>query len=113
MAEGTIVISILYPRDATSTFDMDYYLATHMPLAQKAWSEHGLLTWTVVEIPSPDAPYSVQSIVTWKASGDNGMAGVMAGMASDLGKELTADVANFSNRTPQVLIGPVKASGKV
>ncbi len=111
---GTITMSVLYPRDEGATFDMDYYLATHMKLAEKAWQPHGMKSWNVIEVPpSPDALYSVHSFITWEARGKDGMEGLMAGVSSDLGKELTADVVNFSNRTPKVIIGPVKASGTV
>lgn len=117
MAKGTVTISVLYPRDDTSTFDMDYYLSTHMRMAEKAWSPHGMLSWSVIEIPSPPggakAPFSVHSLVTWEAKGENGMDGVMAGMTCEAGKELAADVSNFSNRVPEVVMGTVKASGSV
>ena len=114
--KGTITISVLYPRDESSTFDLDYYVATHLPMAEKAWKPHGLLAWNVIEIPNPPggkSPYSTQAFVTWEAKGENGMEGVMAGLTCDAGKELSADVANFSNRKPEVLIGQVRGSGSV
>ena len=114
--KGTITISVLYPRDDSSTFDMDYYLGTHLPMAEKAWAPHGMIAWNVIEIPNPPggkAPYSVHSFVTWQAKGENGLEGVMAGMTSDAGKELAADVPNFSNRTPEVIMGPVRGSSTV
>ena len=110
---GTVTISVLYPRDETSTFDMSYYLSTHIPMAERAWSPHGMLTWSVVEIPDPKAKFNVHCLISWTAKGETGMDGVMAGRTSEAGKELVADVPNFSNRKPEVIIGSVKASGKV
>lgn len=40
-------VSVLYPRKAK--FDMDYYLATHMPLVTKHWTQHGLKKYTVTQ----------------------------------------------------------------
>lgn len=40
-------VSVLYPRKAT--FDMKYYLATHMPLVKKHWAQHGLTKYTVTQ----------------------------------------------------------------
>ncbi|KIV96960.1 hypothetical protein PV10_00770 [Exophiala mesophila] len=110
---GTIALHVLYPRDETSTFNLEYYLSTHMALAEKAWKEHGLLTYNVIEAPDPKSPYSIATFLTWEARGESGMDGVMAGFASELGKALAEDVPNFSNRTPAVVVGPVKASNSV
>lgn len=116
MGKDIITVTVLYPRDETSTFDMKYYLATHMPLAEKAWVPHGLLSWSVTEIPAvPGADgklpaYSVQTFTTWEAKGESGMDGVGAGMASEDGQALAADVPNFSNRMPSVLAGKLAKS---
>ena len=40
-------ISVLYPRAAT--FNMEYYLATHMPLVKKSWAQYGLKKYTVTQ----------------------------------------------------------------
>ncbi len=32
-------ITILYPKTATSTFDLDYYLNTHIPMSQAAFGD--------------------------------------------------------------------------
>lgn len=64
----TYSASVLYPKTASSTFDMSYYLQTHMPLVQKCWGSMGLKDWQIVEFaPGPDGsqPYSVQAILTW------------------------------------------------
>lgn len=110
---GTVTLNVLYPRDETSTFDLKYYLSTHMDLAEKAWKEHGLLTYSVIESPDPKSPYSVISLLTWEARGENGMDGINAGFATEASKALAEDVPNFSNRSPTVVVGLVKASGTV
>ena len=40
----------MYPKTETSTFDMDYYMKTHMPLVQEKWGSHGLKNWTVAKL---------------------------------------------------------------
>jgi hypothetical protein len=39
--------TILYPRKAN--FNMEYYLASHMPLAWKHWTPYGLKKYTVTQ----------------------------------------------------------------
>ncbi|KAF2442188.1 ethyl tert-butyl ether degradation EthD [Karstenula rhodostoma CBS 690.94] len=54
-------ISVLYPRKAT--FDLDYYLATHMPLAAKHWTPYGLRKYTVTQYDDPESPYSIGAVL--------------------------------------------------
>lgn len=115
LENGTIAVSVLYPGDEGSTFDMDYYVATHMPMAERAWSPHGMLSFSVIDAPGPPGGtlYRVHSLIIFKATGADGMEGLNAAMTSDAGKELTADVANFTNRAPQVVVGKVIAGNKL
>jgi hypothetical protein len=112
--QGTVAVTVLYPRDETSTFDPEYYLSTHFPMAEKAWKPHGLLSWVVTETSNPPAgkptPYSIQTLVTWEARGESGLYGVYAGLGCSQGQELLHDVPNFGNRMPEILIGTVKGS---
>ena len=41
MSKGAEV-NVLYPAKEGAKFDLDYYLATHMPLVSKHWSGLGL-----------------------------------------------------------------------
>lgn len=89
----------MYPRtDDDSTFDMDYYTSTHMPMladafgdACKAWGASAVATgpwqaigWVTVE--SQDAFNA--------AMGEHGAA-------------IKADVANYTNVSPEMVIGEV------
>jgi hypothetical protein len=42
MSSNGAAVSILYPRTANSTFELDYYLSKHMPLVAKFWTKYGL-----------------------------------------------------------------------
>ena len=61
--------TVLYANEEGSTFDMDYYLSTHMLLCGKIWGLHGLQSWQVIQFTThPDGskpPYKVQAILCW------------------------------------------------
>lgn len=48
------VIYVNYPVQEGITFDMDYYLNTHMQLVQQHWGPHGLQKWSVVKFEEGD-----------------------------------------------------------
>lgn len=101
----TAQVTVLYPRKDGAKFDMDYYLATHMPLVSKHWTKYGLKSYSVTQL-SPDAPYSVQAAMEWENIG----AFQKAGQGPEA-KEIFADVANFSSETPILCAGEVVGSG--
>ncbi len=37
-----IVVMVMYPENEGATFDMDYYLSTHMKLVGDKWGDMGL-----------------------------------------------------------------------
>ncbi|MCJ1455298.1 hypothetical protein MMC28_005652 [Mycoblastus sanguinarius] len=61
MSNKEVTVILLYPKQSDSTFDMAYYLASHMPLVQERWSSLGLHDWTVLHFEVDDAPYRVQT----------------------------------------------------
>lgn len=91
-----LVITILYPRTDDSTFDMDYYTSTHMPLfadvigdACQGWGaaaiargKYAAMGWVMVT--SQDA--------------------FNAAMGAR-GAEVMGDVPNYTNVQPELLIG--------
>lgn len=91
--------SVVYPNNETSTFDMDYYLKTHMPLVMESWKEHGLLGYTVKQFePGLDgaAPkFSVQCDLAWESKKC-----VEEALKLPVTKEVFDDVPKFSNETP-------------
>lgn len=103
----TFHVNVLYPNDEGATFDMDYYLKTHMPLVKKHWSQFGLKGYTVTQAgPLPDgskAQYSVLATLIWDKQDDVGTA---MGDQKTTG-EIMGDIPNFSNKQPIFVSGDV------
>jgi uncharacterized protein (TIGR02118 family) len=105
----TFHLSVLYPNAEGATFDVDYYLNTHIPKAVQNWKDNGLVSYEVVQFaPGPDGskpPYIVGCHVTWK----DAEAFQKAAAAST--KEVTDDVVNFTNQKATIIAGGVIGSG--
>jgi uncharacterized protein (TIGR02118 family) len=96
--------TVLYPSTPSLSFDMDYYLATHMPLCAQLWGPHGLLSWQVIRFEKhpdgSDPPYAVQAILHWdkaeslKVVTDKSVSG-----------PIFEDVQKFSSETPVFRVG--------
>jgi uncharacterized protein (TIGR02118 family) len=96
----------MYPRKDGATFNMDYYLSTHMPLVAKHWKKYGLKSYAVTQL-SPDAPYSVSAVMEWEKSSE----AFGKALKDDGTKEIMGDVANFSSEAPVLIAGDVVGRG--
>jgi uncharacterized protein (TIGR02118 family) len=96
---------VLYPRTNNSTFNLDYYLSTHMPHAAKAWKKYGLKGWIVTQL-SEDAPYSIHLLMEW-----NNKVGFENALHDPSTPEIMADVENFSSEKPIMIQGNVVGHG--
>jgi uncharacterized protein (TIGR02118 family) len=100
------VSTVLYPKEVSKTFKMDYYLSTHMPMVLSKLGQYGLESWSIVQFgPTPDGsepPYCVQATLNWK---DHESA--TTAFPSQEMKEILDDVPNFSNKGPLFLGGNV------
>jgi len=98
--------TVLYPATPDATFDLKYYISTHMPLAAEKWGSYGLKDWKVVEYqagPDGSKPYSVAAIVTFESAD-----GLKNALASEGTKAVFDDVPNFSKGpAPLFLMGDV------
>lgn len=93
-----VTVVLLYPKQSDSTFDMKYYLASHMPLVQDRWSSLGLHDWTVLPFEG-DAPYHVQTSLEFDT---------MAGFEkASKDTKVFDDIPRFSNKSPTMLVGNV------
>ncbi|KAF1919896.1 hypothetical protein BDU57DRAFT_155474 [Ampelomyces quisqualis] len=86
-------------------FDMEYYLASHMPMIEKAWGPYGLKSWSINTFADPcpltgeKPPYLVQTTCYFDSVED-------LRMAMRKGSEETrSDVEKFSNVFPVLWVG--------
>jgi len=104
-AKGT-QITVLYPNKTDATFDMEYYLKSHMPMVQEKFGAHGMKGYTVLKFlgtpdPNTPSPYSVQATLFFDTP-QQFEAGVKAEAPTVMG-----DIPNFTNTEPVLMVGDV------
>ncbi len=101
-----IRVSVLYPEQDGSRFDMDYYTERHMGMVRERFAPHGLQGIQVERGLSggrPGSPPAYRCIATltfetmehYKAA------------FKEHGAALMEDVPNFTDITPQIQVGEV------
>jgi len=101
----SVSLQVIYPISEGTDFDFDYYLGTHMPLVAEHMGPHidrTLVTKGLAGGPkTPPGHYAVATMVFADA------AAMDAAMRAS--GPVMADVANFTNVQPQILVGEVIA----
>ena len=96
-----ISVLIMYPKTDDSTFDMDYYTSTHMPMLADALGD-ACLSWGASTVTSGDYEAMGWAMVESQEALDNAMASA--------GAAIMGDVPNYTNVQPQLIVGDVAAS---
>jgi uncharacterized protein (TIGR02118 family) len=96
-----ISVHILYPKSDDSTFDMDYYTSTHMPLLAEVLGD-ACTGWGASTVNSGDFHAIGWAMVESQEAFDAAMA--------EGGAKVMGDVPNYTSARPQLLIGDVTAS---
>ena len=101
-----IRVSVMYPSGEGKKFDVEYYVSKHMALVQQRLGSLGLLRWEVDKgmaggAPGAPAPFAAIGHIYFSSIAD-----FQAAMKPH-GKELFADVPNFTNISPQVQISEI------
>ncbi|MDU9005085.1 EthD family reductase [Sedimentitalea todarodis] len=99
----SVSLQVLYPITDGSRFDYDYYLSTHMNLVAEHMGPH--LERTLVtkgNAGGPDTPPSIYAVATIVFPDQDAM---NAAMKSS--EPVMADIPNFTDVQPQILIGEV------
>jgi uncharacterized protein (TIGR02118 family) len=107
---GKIAAVVAYPSKHPETgdalkFNMEYYLATHMPLIERAWGPYGLRSWSINTFADPcpisggKPPYLVQTTCYFDSIDD------FKNALEKGSKESGPDVDNFSNVFPVIWVG--------
>jgi uncharacterized protein (TIGR02118 family) len=99
-----IKISVMYPSGEGSTFDMAYYLETHVALARKLLGAalKGMSVDQGIGIPGTPAPYLAMGHLLFDSMED------MNAALDTHGAELKADIPNYTNAPATIQVSEVK-----
>ncbi len=105
MKAGMIKLSVMYPTGEGKTFDMEYYLNTHIPLVAKLLGD-SIKGATVEEGIAGGAP---NSPATFSAMGNLYFENIESFQNSfgPNAPEILADLPNFTNAEPTVQVSKV------
>ena len=102
-----ILVTVMYPAGAQTTFDIDYYLEKHIPLVKERWTAHGLKGEQVLrgtaKADGSEPGYQIMALLTFGSVDDFKSAGKAHG------REIFADIANFTNAQASVQINDILA----
>ncbi|KAJ6139693.1 hypothetical protein N7471_006179 [Penicillium samsonianum] len=100
----TYTAIVMYPNDADVQFDDSYYMKTHMPLVERTWKSHGLISWRVTKFPTTldgsRSQYLIMATLEWESEESVKSAQQNPGSAA-----VFADIPNFTNVKPITLAG--------
>lgn len=100
-----ISLQVLYPTDAGDRFDYDYYLGTHMPMVGDHMGAHIQKTLVTKGVAGgPDTPPAHYAVATMTFADQAAM-----DAALKVSGPVMADIPNFTDVQPTILIGEVIA----
>lgn len=93
-----MIVSVLYKVDAGAKFDLDYYLATHIPLVRSLWGPQGLSSVRVLKgtgiAGGGAAHFSYIALLDFE------LMAAFEAAAQKHGAEIIGDIANFTDAGP-------------
>jgi uncharacterized protein (TIGR02118 family) len=93
------ILTITYPKSADASFDFDYFRSKHLPEVGKAFQPFGLGYAAVLRgeqsLDGSDPAYFATTILSFATE-----QGAREAVASEAGRALAADIANFTSVTP-------------
>lgn len=103
-------VTVMYPNKEDTSFNMEYYLSHHMPLAERIWKPFGFLKWELVEavaeLDGAKGPFYTFNVLTWRDE-----ASYLKANAAPESSEIWDDLPNVCNHSPIVVMGNLVASG--
>ncbi|KAK4992059.1 hypothetical protein LTR66_000029 [Elasticomyces elasticus] len=100
-----VLITILYPSSKTSEFNIDYYKNKHMPTVANVWGPMGLKKWTLYTL-NKETGYVAKCVLVFSSEEAFNKA-----VASEDSREVMADMKNYCDVQPVILVGKEEASG--
>ena len=100
-----VSLQVLYPIGEDTNFDYDYYVGTHHPLVLEHMGAHIQSTQIAKGVAGgPDQPPGFYAIYTITFADQAAMQAALAAAGPVL-----ADIPNYTNTQPQMLMGEVLA----
>jgi uncharacterized protein (TIGR02118 family) len=93
-----ISVHILYPKTDDSTFNMDYYTSTHMPMLADALGD-ACVAWGASTVKA--GPWEAIGWATVESQE------ALDAALGEHGAAIMGDVPNYTNVTPQMVVGDV------
>jgi uncharacterized protein (TIGR02118 family) len=103
-----IRVTVLYPQRDGLRFDHDYYVRKHMPMVGERLKPFGLVRYEIDRGIAGGAPGAPPPFVAACHLYFNAAADFQKGIGSH-GKEIMADVPNYTNATPTLQISEILA----
>lgn len=97
----SVTLQVIYPNADGTNFDYDYYMSTHMGIVGDCIGEHIQSTLVTKGIAGgPDTPPGYHAIASIVFADSAALDAAMGKLGPAL-----EDIPNFTNASPQVLIG--------
>lgn len=97
----SLTLQVLYPVSAGTTFDYDYCMTKHLDIVGQAFGQHIKSTLVTKGLAGgPDVPAGYHAIASIEFADQAGLDAALASAGPAL-----ADIPNFTNAQPQMLIG--------
>jgi uncharacterized protein (TIGR02118 family) len=94
-----MIVSVIYPKTASSHFDHDYYVHHHMPLVDRTYGAHGMKSIKVLRGTSSIGGGAIYELIALLEFADMDSFIKAAGAHAD---EVMADVPKFTDIHPLV-----------
>lgn len=96
--------AVMYPNEADTHFDRDYYMKIHMPLVESTWKKYGLTSWHVIEytktLDGSPSKFLIAAQLVWESEES-----VQNALKDADAAKIFADIPNFTNKQPITLAG--------
>lgn len=99
-ATQTVSLNVIYPNHAGAKFDINYYRATHIPLAMKVMKADSVMLIEGVPTGNTAPPYAMIAHFQFAS-----LEALQAATASPSMADVRADIARFTDIVPTVMIG--------
>lgn len=99
------LVSVLYPNEPDTKFDLEYYNTKHIGLVNEKWGKQGLQSYWVVDLRQSGGPYAIQTTMLWES-----LESFQKASSAEDSAAVFADVPNFTNVKPVLLSGGVVKS---